>query len=72
MTLALVVLCAIGWSWWFVASNPTRDTTAGQQNHHEKAAARIEEDSEQYGAAHGEWTALDELQLIRLLSNHAP
>lgn len=70
MTLALVLVCALGWSWWYVVSRPPGTTPA--QDTDKRAPAGLEDDGEQLGAVVNAWTALDERQLIRLLSDSAP
>jgi hypothetical protein len=44
----------------------------GQRTTRAAAARGLEDDSDQWPAARGSWTALDESQLVRLLTDSAP
>ena len=77
MIAALISWSLIGWSYWVmyraVRSQVTTPVAAPSRRGPRAAAVRgIEDDPDQWRAARGSWTALDERQLIRLLTDSAP
>ncbi len=77
MIAALIFMSLIGWGYWLmyrdVRSPPVTTTVAAPAQRATRAAAvlGLEDDPEQWRAARG-WTALDERQLVRLLTDCAP
>jgi hypothetical protein len=78
MIAALMLLWWVGWSFWVmyraVRSAPVKMPVAAPGRRATRAAAvlGLEDDPRQWLAAHGAWTAVDERQLIRLLTDSAP
>jgi hypothetical protein len=78
MIAALMLWSLLGWSYWLMyraARHPRVATpvAAPDQPATRAAAVRgLEDDPDQWRAARGSWTALDEHQLIRLLTDSAP
>jgi hypothetical protein len=81
MIATLMLWSLIGWSYWvmfrFVRSMRSAEVkmpVAGSGRRATRAAAvlGLGDDPAQWLAAHGSWTALDERQLIRLLTDSAP
>ena len=81
MIATLMLWSLIGWSYWvmyrFARSMRSpqvkmRVAARGQRATHAGAVLGLEDDPAQWLAAHGSWTALDERQLIRLLTDSAP
>jgi hypothetical protein len=78
MIATLMLISWIGWSCWVmyraVRSPQVKMPVAapGQRATHAAAVLGIEDDPDQWRAARGSWTALDERQLIRLLTDYAP
>ena len=78
MIAALMLWSLLGWSYWLmyraVRSPQVRTQVAAPNQRTTRAAAvrGIEDDPDQWRAARGRWTALDEHQLIRLLTDSAP
>jgi hypothetical protein len=73
--LALMCMSFIGCGYWLKKHARSRVTTqvAAPKQHAARAAALgLEDDPDQWRAARGAWTALDERQLIRLLTDSAP
>lgn len=68
----------IGWSYWVThrAVRSTQRTTPvaapGQRATRAAAVLGLEDDPDQRPAARGSWTAQDERQLVRLLTDSAP
>ena len=78
MIATLMLMSIIGWSYWLmhraVRSPQVMMPVAAPDQRATRAAAvlGLEDDPEQWRAARGCWTALDERQLIRLLMESAP
>ena len=81
MIATLMLWSLIGWSYWVMfrfvrsmRSAPVKMPVAASGRRATGAAAvlGLEDDPVQWLAAHGSWTALDERQLIRLLTDSAP
>jgi len=78
MIAALMLLSWVGCSCWVMyravrsAQAKMPVATRGQRATHAAAVLGLEDDPVQWLAAHGSWTALDERQLIRLLTDSAP
>ncbi len=78
MIAALTLWSLLGWSYWLmyraVRSSQVRKQVAAPNQRTTRAAAvrGLEDDPGQLRAARGSWTALDERQLIRLLTDSAP
>ena len=78
MIAALMLLSWVGCSCWVMyravrsAQAKMPVATRGQRATHAAAVLGLEDDPAQWLAAHGSWTALDERQLIRLLTDSAP
>lgn len=78
MIATLMLMSIIGWSYWLmhraVRSPQVTTPVAAPDQRATRAAAvlGLEEDADQWRAARGSWTALDERQLIRLLTDSAP
>jgi hypothetical protein len=74
----LMLMSIIGWSYWLMhrAVRSPQVTTPvaapGQRGPRAAAARGLEDDPDQWRAARGSWTALDERQHIRLLTDSAP
>ena len=74
----LILIPGIGWSFWVmyraVQSAQVKKPAAapGQAATDAAPVLGLEDDPAQWLAAHGSWTALDERQLIRLLTDSAP
>ena len=73
MIIALMCMSLLGWSHWMMrrAARPTPVTTSDQHATPIVLATGLEDDPDQWRAARGAWTALDERQLIRLLTDSA-
>jgi hypothetical protein len=75
---ALMLMSLIGWGCWLmhraVRSPQVTTPVAAPDQRATRAAAvlGLEDDPDQWRAARGAWTALDERQLIRLLTDSAP
>jgi hypothetical protein len=75
---ALMFMSLIGWSYWLmhraVRSPQVTPPVAAPDRRATRAAAvlGLEDDPDQWRATRGSWTALDERQLIRLLTDSAP
>ena len=78
MIAALIFMSLIGWGYWLmyrdVRSRQVTTPVAAPDQRATRAAAvlGLEDDPDQWRAARGSWTALDERQLIRLLTDSAP
>ncbi|UQX11314.1 hypothetical protein [Candidatus Mycobacterium methanotrophicum] len=78
MIAALIVMSWIGWSYWLICrdmrSPRVRTPVAAPDQRGPRAAAvrGLEDEPDQWPAARGSWTALDERQLVRLLTDSAP
>ena len=76
MIPALMCMSFIGCGYWLRQREIPRATTpvAAPQQRATRAAGvlGLEDDPDQWRAARGAWTALDERQLIRLLTDSAP
>ncbi len=78
MIAALIFMSLSGWGFWLMYRDVRypRVTTpvAVPEQRATRAAAvlGLEDDPDQWRAARGCWTALDERQLIRLLTDSAP
>ncbi|MGO8771257.1 hypothetical protein [Mycobacterium sp.] len=78
MIAALIFMSLIGWGYWLmyrdVRSRQVTMPVAASDQRSTRAAAvlGLEDDPDQWRAARGSWTALDERQLIRLLTDSAP
>ena len=70
MSIVVQFLPLIVYTYWMVrrAMRARSATTADRRAPHRAAAIRLEDDPDQWHA----WTALDERQLIRLLTDSAP
>ena len=77
MIAALMLWSLLGWSYWLmyraVRSSQVTTPVATPDQRATRAAAVLsrEGDPDQWRAARGSWTALDEHQLIRLLTDSA-
>ena len=78
MIATLMLLSWVGWSCW-VMYRAVRSAQAkmpvaapGQRVPRAVAVRGLEDDADKWLAARGAWTALDERQLIRLLTDSAP
>jgi hypothetical protein len=79
---ALMLIAVTGWSYWLMdclmqrAARSARGTTPpgapAPQISRTTTALGLEDDPDQWQATRGAWTALDERQLIRLLTDAAP
>jgi len=73
---ALMCMSLIGCGYWLKqhVNPPVTTPVAGPEQHATRAARvlGIEDDPDQWRAARGVWSALDERQLIRLLTDSAP
>ena len=75
MIAALMLWSLLGWSYWLmyraVRSSQVRTPVAAPDQPATRAAAvlGLEDDPDQWRAAHDSWTALDDRQLIRLLTD---
>ena len=78
MIAALIFMSLSGWGYWLMYRDvrSTRVTTPvaapDQPATRATAVLGLEDDPDQWRAARGSWTALDERQLIRLLTDSAP
>lgn len=78
MIAVLMFMSLIGWGYWLmhrdVRSAPVTMTVAAPGQRATRAASVLgrEDDPDQWRAARGCWTALDERQLVRLLTDCAP
>ena len=78
MIAALIFTPLIGLGYWLmyrdVRSPRVTTMVAGPRQRATRAAAvlGLEDDPDQWRAARGRWTALDERQLVRLLTDSAP
>ena len=78
MIATLMLILWVGWSCWVmhraVRSPQVKTPVAapGQRATRAAAVRGLEDNPEQWRAARGSWTALDERQLIRLLTDSAP
>ena len=78
MIAVLMSWSLIGWSYWMMHGTlrfhqVTKTIAAPDLTAPRAAAVRgLEDDPNQWRAARGSWTALDERQLIRLLTDSAP
>ncbi len=78
MIAALIFMSWIGWGYWLiyrVVRSPQVTTPVAAPDQRATRAAAVlgpEDDPDQRPAVRGSWTALDERQLIRLLSDSAP
>ena len=78
MIAALIFMSLIGWGYWLIYRDVrSRQVTMpvavpGQCATRAAAVLGLEDDPDQWRAARGSWTALDERQLIRLLTDSAP
>jgi hypothetical protein len=74
----LMLMSLIGWSYWLMrraVRSPQATTPVAAPDHRATRAAAVlclEDDADQWRATRGSWTALDERQLIRLLTDSAP
>ena len=78
MIAALIFMSLIGWGYWLIyrdvrSPQVTMPVAAPDQRATRAAAVfGLEDDPDQWRAARGSWTALDERQLVRLLTESAP
>ncbi len=78
MIAALIFMPLIGWGYWLmcrdVRSPQVTTTVASPDQRATRAAAVLgrKDDPDQWRAARGCWTALDERRLVRLLRDSAP
>jgi hypothetical protein len=78
MIATLILMSWIGWSCWVMyraVRSPQLTTPVaapGQRGPRADPVHGLEDDPDQWRAARGAWTALDERQLIRLLTDSAP
>ena len=78
MIAALIFMSLIGWGYWLMYRDvrspqvTTPVAAPGQRATRAAAVLGLEDDPDQWRAARGSWTALDERQLIRLLTESAP
>jgi hypothetical protein len=72
IVLQFLPLCV--YSYWIMrrAARARPAAKADQRAPHRAAAIGLEDDSRHWPASGGAWTALDERQLIRLLTDSAP
>ena len=74
MIAALMLMSLIGWSYWLMhraVRSPQMTTPVAVPAQRATRATAVlgpEDDPDQWRAARGSWTALDERQLIRLLT----
>ncbi|MCV7229567.1 hypothetical protein [Mycolicibacterium komossense] len=77
MIVGLVFLSLIGWGYWLMfrdareTSVTTPPTAAGRSGASATTALGLEDDPDRWRVTRGAWTALDECQLIRLLTDSA-
>ncbi|CPR07246.1 hypothetical protein BN971_00966 [Mycobacterium bohemicum DSM 44277] len=76
MIAALIFMPLIGWGYWLIFRDvrPQVTTTVAAPDQRATPAAAVlgpENDPDQWRAARGCWTALDERQLVRLLTDSA-
>jgi len=75
---ALIFMSLSGWGYWLIyrdmRSPPVMTPVAAPAQRPTRAAAVLgrQDDPDQWRAARDGWTALDERQLIRLLTDSAP
>jgi hypothetical protein len=75
---ALTVLAVMWWGYWLIlrdsrpphAAKPV--TTPTRQTSRKTSSVGIEDDPDRWPAARNDWTALDECQLLRLLTDSSP
>jgi hypothetical protein len=78
MIAALIFMSLSGWGFWLTYRDvryPRMTTPVAALDRRATLAAAVlslEDDPDQWRAARGSWTALDEHQLIRLLTDSAP
>ena len=78
MIAALIFMSLSGWGFWLMYRDvryPRMTTPVAAPDQRATRAAAVlslEDDANQWRAARGSWTALDEHQLIRLLTDSAP
>ncbi len=74
MIATLILISGIGWRFWVMhrAVRSTQVTMPVAPATHVGAVLGLEDDPAQWLAANGSWTAMDERQLIRLLTDSAP
>ena len=78
MIAALIFMSLIGWGYWLIyrdVRSPRVTTPVAAPDQRATRAAAVlglEDDPDQWRSARGSWTALDERQLIRLLTDSAP
>ena len=78
MIAALMFMSLIGWGYWLIyrdVRSPQVTTPVAAPDQRATRAAAVlglEDDPDQWRAARGSWTALDERQLVRLLTDCAP
>ena len=78
MIAALIFMSLSGWGFWLMYRDVRYPRVTTPVAVPEKRATRaaavlgLEDDPNQWRAARGSWTALDEHQLIRLLTDSAP
>ncbi|TVS83396.1 hypothetical protein [Mycobacterium helveticum] len=78
MIAAVIVMALTGWGYWMMyrdmRSPRVRTPAVAPDQRATRAAAvlGLEDDPDQWRAGRGAWTALDERQLIRLLTDSAP
>jgi hypothetical protein len=78
MIAVLMLWSLIGWGYWLMyraaRSAQVRTPAAAPQQRATRAARvlGLEDDPDQWRAVRGAWTALDDRQLIRLLTDSAP
>jgi hypothetical protein len=73
---ALMCMSLIGCGYWLkqhaIAQMTTRVAAPEQHATHVTGVLGLEDDPDQWRAARGAWTPLDERQLVRLLTDSAP
>ena len=78
MIAALMFMSLIGWGYWLIyrdVRSPQVTTTVAAPDQRATRAAAVlglDDDPDQWRSARGSWTALDERQLVRLLTDSAP
>jgi hypothetical protein len=78
MIATLMLIPGIGWSFWVMcravrsAQVKMPFAAPGQPATEAGAVLGLEDDPAEWLAAHGSWTAMDERQLIQLLTESAP
>ncbi len=78
MIAVLLAAVLIGWSYWLMFRNerisgvPKPTATSALRANRSTTALGLEDDPHRWPATRGSWTALDDHQLTRLLTDSAP